>query len=194
MVWHRHCAGHPDLRQPCEPVRPRTACGNRCFPAVDGRGGLSGFYVGLRIAVKRAADGSTPRSAGAVHRLGGLAVFEVQRDALDAGAICRRQPPRQAGITYSGSRSTSTHSKLDPRPDLDEWKSLLEEAGVREGRFHDARHTAATVLLLLGVSQRAVMAMMGWSNTSMAKRYQHVTEGLQRDIADQLNQFFWNPN
>lgn len=83
---------------------------------------------------------------------------------------------------------------LDPRRDLDEWKTLLEEAEVREGRLHDARHTAATVLLLLGVQQRAVMAMMGWSNTSMAKRYQHITEGLQRDIADQLNQFFWNPN
>ena len=37
---------------------------------------------------------------------------------------------------------------LDPRWDLDEWKQLLEEAGVREARLHDARHTAATTLLL----------------------------------------------
>ncbi|MFE0022373.1 tyrosine-type recombinase/integrase [Amycolatopsis sp. NPDC059021] len=83
---------------------------------------------------------------------------------------------------------------LDPRRDLDEWKQLLAEAGVREGRLHDARHTAATVLLLLGVPERAVMELMGWSNTSMAKRYQHVTGSLQRDIADKLNGFFWNPN
>ncbi|MDQ7805831.1 tyrosine-type recombinase/integrase [Amycolatopsis sp. A133] len=59
---------------------------------------------------------------------------------------------------------------LDPRRDLDEWKTLLEEAGVREARLHDARHTAATVLLVLGVPERAVMEFMGWSNSTMAKR------------------------
>ena len=52
---------------------------------------------------------------------------------------------------------------IDPRRDRDEWKSILEEAGVREARLHDARHTAATVLLLLGVADRAVMDVMGWS-------------------------------
>ncbi|MEU3272536.1 tyrosine-type recombinase/integrase [Saccharomonospora sp. NPDC006951] len=80
---------------------------------------------------------------------------------------------------------------LDPRRDLDEWKELLEEAGVREARLHDARHTAATVLLILGVPERAVMEFMGWSNTSMAKRYQHITGGLRRDIAERLNGYLW---
>lgn len=80
---------------------------------------------------------------------------------------------------------------LDPRRDLDEWKVLLDEAGVREARLHDARHTAATVLLVLGVPERAVMEFMGWSNTSMAKRYQHITGALRRDIADRLNGFLW---
>ncbi|RZQ64373.1 tyrosine-type recombinase/integrase [Amycolatopsis suaedae] len=83
---------------------------------------------------------------------------------------------------------------IDPRRDLDEWKELLREAGVREGRLHDARHTAATVLLLLGVPERAVMELMGWSNSSQAKRYQHVTASLRTDIADQLNGFFWGTN
>ena len=50
---------------------------------------------------------------------------------------------------------------IDPRRDQYEWKSLLAEAGVREARLHDARHTAATVLLLLGVHERAVMDVMG---------------------------------
>lgn len=82
---------------------------------------------------------------------------------------------------------------IDPRKDLDEWKDLLEEAGVREARLHDARHTAATVLLLLGVPDRAVMAMMGWSNAAMLKRYQHVTDGLRTTIGDQVGNFLW-PN
>lgn len=80
---------------------------------------------------------------------------------------------------------------IDPRRDYEEWKALLAEAGVREARLHDARHTAATVLLLLGVPERAAMESMGWSNSSMAKRYQHPTNALREDIAGRLDAFLW---
>jgi len=80
---------------------------------------------------------------------------------------------------------------LDPRRDYDEWKAVLAEAGVRDARLHDARHTAATVLLLLGVSDRAAMDFMGWSSVTMKQRYMHVTDGLRREVADQLSQYFW---
>jgi len=83
---------------------------------------------------------------------------------------------------------------LDPRSDLDDWKALLQEAGVREARLHDARHTAATVLLLLGVPDRAVMGLMGWSNSSMTGRYQHITAAVQRDVANRLGGLLWKPN
>jgi len=80
---------------------------------------------------------------------------------------------------------------IDPRRDQYVWKALLAEADVREARLHDARHTAATVLLLLGVHERAVMDVMGWSNSAMVKRYAYVTARLRRDIADQLNSYLW---
>ena len=64
---------------------------------------------------------------------------------------------------------------------------------MRDGRLHDARHTAATVLLLLGVPERAVMSVMGWSNTAMAARYQHVTATIQRDIATRVGGLIWRP-
>ena len=38
---------------------------------------------------------------------------------------------------------------IHPRQDYYEWKALLKEAGVREARLHDGRHTATTTLLLL---------------------------------------------
>lgn len=56
-----------------------------------------------------------------------------------------------------------TGQPLDPRADNREWADLLKDADVREARLHDARHTAATVLLVLGINQRAVMGLMGWS-------------------------------
>jgi integrase len=83
---------------------------------------------------------------------------------------------------------------IDPRRDQYEWKELLAEAGVREARLHDARHTAATTLLLLGVPERAVMDVMGWSNSAMIKRYSHVTARLRRDIANRLNAYLWTSN
>lgn len=84
-----------------------------------------------------------------------------------------------------------TGKPIDARRDWGEWKVILQEAGVRDARLHDARHTAATVLLLLGVHERVVMDVMGWSSPDMRKRYMHVTEGLRQDVADQLNRYFW---
>jgi integrase len=82
---------------------------------------------------------------------------------------------------------------IDPRSDHSEWKSLLAEAEVRDARLHDARHTAATVLLLLGVQLPAAMEIMGWSNTKVAKRYSHVTAAIQNNIASQVNMLLWGP-
>jgi integrase len=87
--------------------------------------------------------------------------------------------------------ATPTGGPLNPRTDWDDWKKLLARAGVRDGRLHDARHTAATVLLLLGVPERAVMSIMGWSHTAMAARYQHVTSAIQRDIASRVGGLIW---
>lgn len=80
-----------------------------------------------------------------------------------------------------------------PRTDYDDWKELLKDAKVRDGRLHDARHTAATVLLILGVSERAVMGLMGWSTTAMAARYQHMVDSVRSDVARQVDGLIWEP-
>ncbi|MEU9220075.1 site-specific integrase [Streptomyces sp. NPDC048376] len=80
-----------------------------------------------------------------------------------------------------------------PRTDYDDWKELLAAAKVRDGRLHDARHTAATVLLILGVSERAVMGLMGWSTTAMAARYQHMVDTVRVDVARQVDGLIWKP-
>ncbi len=79
------------------------------------------------------------------------------------------------------------------RKDWAEWKALLAEANVRDGRLHDARHTAATVLLILGVPERAVMGLMGWSTTALAARYQHMVDAVRADVARQVDGLIWKP-
>ncbi len=60
---------------------------------------------------------------------------------------------RESGYVFT----TPTGEPLNPRTDYTEWKRLVERASVPERRLHDARHTAATVLLLLGILERTVM-------------------------------------
>jgi integrase len=73
---------------------------------------------------------------------------------------------------------------IDPRRDWAAWKALLATADVRDARLHDARHTAATLLLVQGVDARTVMDIMGWTEARMLSRYQHVVDELRRDAAD----------
>lgn len=80
---------------------------------------------------------------------------------------------------------------LNPNTDYHEWKALLAEAGLRDARLHDARHTAATVLLILGVPTPTAMAIMGWSSAAMAKRYQHLIDSIRQDVAKQVGGLLW---
>lgn len=87
--------------------------------------------------------------------------------------------------------ASETGEPLIPRTDWDRWKQLLKSAGIRDGRLHDARHTAATVLFILGVNERAVMGIMGWSSTAMVARYQHMIDPIRKEIAKQIGGLIW---
>ncbi|HVD79417.1 MAG TPA: tyrosine-type recombinase/integrase [Propionibacteriaceae bacterium] len=82
---------------------------------------------------------------------------------------------------------------VKPNSDYHAWKALLKRAGVRETRLHDARHTAATVLLAFEVPERTVMGVMGWSSTSMAARYQHITDPIRHEVASRVGGLLWSP-
>ena len=68
----------------------------------------------------------------------------------------------------------------------------MTTAGVRDGRLHDARHTAATGLLLLGVHERTIMSVLGWSTTAMASRYTHVVTPIHNDLASRVDGLLWS--
>lgn len=83
---------------------------------------------------------------------------------------------------------------IDPRRDWADWKDILREAGVRDARVHDGRHTAATILLLLGVDRGVVMDIMGWSDERMVKRYQHVVDELRQEAAARVGGLLFGAN
>ncbi len=64
---------------------------------------------------------------------------------------------------------------------------LLERAGLPRSRFHDLRHTAATLLLGRGVHPKIVSEMLGHSQIAITlDLYSHVTPTMQRQAADEL--------
>ena len=59
------------------------------------------------------------------------------------------------------------------------WKPLLRRAGLPDIRFHDLRHTCATVLLTKGVHPKIVSEMLGHSSVAITlDTYSHVIPGL----------------
>jgi integrase len=74
---------------------------------------------------------------------------------------------------------------------LRSFKGLLQRAGLPEIRFHDLRHTAATLLLGQNVNVKVVSEMLGHSNIAITlDTYSHVLPTMQADAAAKMEALF----
>ncbi len=170
------------VRRALQRPRWRHGCGGAC-------GRKQGGHCGNRQPA-RATTAETKSRAG--RRVIGLPdelvrLLREHRKRQDEERELAANLWQEGGWVFT----TPTGEPLNPRTDYTEWKRLLKRAGLRDGRLHDARHTAATVLLLLGVPSRAVIGIMGWSDGSMAMRYQHITAEIRKDIAKRVGGLLW---
>lgn len=114
-------------------------------------------------------------------------ILKLHRQQQDAD----RASARQLWVESDWVFTEVTGIPVNPTTDYHRWRALLKRAGVRQARLHDARHTAATMLLVLGVPERTAMGIMGWSTTAMAARYQHVTNPIRATVARQVGGLLW---
>jgi integrase len=145
------------LRVRRELLRPRYrhGCGDTC-------GRKKAGYCSDRIRTN--ALTKTPGPAPARARLGYRRLWSCCLE----NTVPSRKPSGLKPGTWRDEEwvfATLAGGPLSLRTDYSEWKRLLESARLRESRLHDARHTAATVLLILGQPQRTVMSLMGWSTS-----------------------------
>ena len=84
---------------------------------------------------------------------------------------------------------TSIGTHLNPTRDvLDQLKALLQKAGLPDIRFHDLRHSAATMLLGMGVHPKIVQEILGHNQISMTlDTYSHVLPTMQREAMSKMN-------
>ena len=72
-----------------------------------------------------------------------------------------------------------------------EFAKLLKKANVPRIRFHDLRHTAATLLFAQGINPKVVSELLGHSDIAITlSLYGHVTPPMQQQAADAMDQLF----
>ena len=96
----------------------------------------------------------------------------------------------------SGLVFTSTvGTVIEPRNLNRFFDELITNAGVRRIRFHDLRHTFASLLLAQNVPARVVMEILGHSQLAMTTDlYPHVMPTALREAADAMDRVFVQPN
>ena len=83
--------------------------------------------------------------------------------------------------TYGHPRSKEFHRKY--------FKNLLKENNLPDIRFHDLRHTCATMLLNQGFSVKAVSIMLGHGSTIITTDVYYDKSCLVIDLSDELNRY-----
>jgi integrase len=69
---------------------------------------------------------------------------------------------------------------------------MMAKAGVPRIRFHDLRHTAATLLIAQGVPIGVVSQMLGHTSAAFTQSvYVHVLPGMGRDAASVMGRTLW---
>jgi integrase len=83
--------------------------------------------------------------------------------------------------------TTGIGTPIDPANLLDDFKRILKKAGLPDIRFHDLRHSAASLLLALNVHPPVVMELLGHSQISLTMNtYRHVVPDLLRPAVGKL--------
>jgi integrase len=101
-----------------------------------------------------------------------------QEDRLKAGQLWEDH-----GLVFC----QATGKPIDPRGDSRHWHALLKAAGVRATKLHNARHTAASIMLAMGVPARVVMETLGHSQITLTLgTYSHVMPQVAHDAASKV--------
>ena len=78
---------------------------------------------------------------------------------------------------------------IDPRRLWGEFKEILRTAGIKDVRFHDLRHTAASLMLSSGMAVIKVAQQLGHSKPSTTlDLYGHLIPGFDRDAGARIDQ------
>jgi len=146
--------------------------------AIQIRGTMSAMTTGLRFAETKT------RGSRRQVLIGQRAV-----DALRRHRAAQAQERLRLGTAWEDNDLVFANQVGKPIPASNllkrSFEPLLKRAGLPRIRFHDLRHTAATLLLEQDVNAKVVQEMLGHTRISTTlDLYSHVTPTMQRQAAD----------
>jgi integrase len=69
------------------------------------------------------------------------------------------------------------------------FKPILKRAGLPEIRFHDLRHTCATLMLAVGANPKVAQETLGHANVTITlDTYSHLLPTMQDEVAEKVNE------
>ncbi|HYK87006.1 MAG TPA: tyrosine-type recombinase/integrase [Ktedonobacteraceae bacterium] len=75
------------------------------------------------------------------------------------------------------------------------FRKLVKEAGLPPIHFHDLRHSAASILLCMGVNIKVIQELLGHSDISITLRtYSHLLPSMQQEVVETWNDVFKEDN
>lgn len=68
------------------------------------------------------------------------------------------------------------------------WETALRRAGIKDFRFHDLRHSAASYLAMNGASLAEIAEILGHKTLQMVKRYAHLSAAHTSKVVERMNE------
>jgi integrase len=171
---------------------------------------LFSYHLSLRITWDVNFQEGSLQVRRSVNRIGreGMKVWEpkttsskrkimlpkIVLDALEKRRICQEAERLKAGPIWHEQDLIfcSLHGEfIEPLSLMRTFNLLLTKAGLPHMRFHDLRHTAATLLLSKKINAKVVQEMLGHSNISMTLgTYGDILPSMQEDIEEKWDELF----
>ena len=99
---------------------------------------------------------------------------------LELGKVC--------GLDELVFPSLPSGKPLDPYVVSHVFKKIARRAGFEDVRFHDLRHTFASLMLLRGASPKVISEALGHASVAFTMdTYSHIIDGMQQDAMNLLN-------
>lgn len=116
-----------------------------------------------------------------------LAIESLRRAKAAQAADRLAAGPGFVGDTAGPIFTDELGRRLEPLHVTKAYARIARAAGASSLRLHDARHTAATHLLIAGVDVRSVSGILGHASaTTTLSTYAHLIADAQRDAVDKL--------